>query len=267
MTPTMTSSAIKKWPQPAASEPTRRPLAVYYGPNELMALSKYQRVIVQPGHFTPEKVSWLQRRGVQVLAYLSLGEHDGEMAAWSESERQPEWGTIKVNVTHPDWKTHIQAQIMSEYLAFDGFFLDTLDVSAQEPQRLRAMLKLVRLVRKWAGPRYLLVNRASGLLHRLRGTVNGVLIESCFTSWAGGYHAYTKSELEYTALLVEQARRFKLEVYALDYADTPNLRRFALRRAAALGLPIFVSNRELNLPQGYMPGPDANSSVAHAVIP
>ncbi|WP_185974595.1 endo alpha-1,4 polygalactosaminidase [Deinococcus detaillensis] len=243
----------------------RRPLAVYYGPNELLTLAKYQRVIVQPGHFTAEKVSWLQQRGVQVLAYLSLGEHDGEVAAWSESERQPEWGTIRVNVTHPDWKVRVQAQIMSECLAFDGFFLDTVDVSPAEPQRLRAMLKLVRLVRKWAGPRYLMVNRASGLLHRLRGTVNGVLIESCFTSWAGGYHAYSKSELEYTALLVEQARRFNLDVYALDYADTPNLRRFALRRAAALNLPIFITNRELNLSQGYLPRLDSPSSAAHPI--
>ncbi|WP_293913035.1 endo alpha-1,4 polygalactosaminidase [Deinococcus sp.] len=235
----------------------RRALAVYYGQGALPTLARYRRVVVQPGHFPPEKVAWLQGRGVQVLAYLSLGEvpapdDQAHPVSWAVGEHRPEWGTYLVDVARPDWRDHIQTQVLHHKSVFDGFFLDTLDGAGRDPRQFRAMLKLMRLVRRWSGPGYLLANRGLGLLERLRGTINGVLIEACSTTWAPEYRAYSRQELDYTERLVRQARRLKLELYALDYADSPRLRRFALRRAAALGLPTFVTSRDLSLPGGYV---------------
>lgn len=246
---------------------SRHALALYYGQDALPLLTRYQRVVVQPGHFSAAQVAWLRQRGVQVLAYLSLGEDgSGQPQDWLTDDPPTIWNTRSVQIGHPAWRAHVQAQVLQYNAVFSGFFLDTLDTAAQHPRQVRGMLKLVRLVRQWAGPRYLLTNRGVGLLHRLRGTVNGVLIEAFSTTWqssAGseGCRAYTKPELDYTAQLLEQVRRLGLEVYALDYADTPQLRRFALRRAATLGLSTFVSNRELSLPNGYTPPPKRSGAT------
>ncbi|THF87045.1 hypothetical protein E7T09_07690 [Deinococcus sp. KSM4-11] len=227
-------------------DPARhRSLAVYYGPELVPALTRYRRVVVQPGHFWPERVARLQARGVEVLAYLSLGEDDGGPAPWTSDDIHPEWQTRRVNVRHPAWREHIHAQVERHTKVFDGFLLDTLDSAASDPYQKRAMIRLVRQIRQWSGSGYLLANRGFDLLERLRGCVDGVLIESFSTTWQGGYHAFHGHELAYTEGLLDLARRLKLDAYALDYADTPALRRFARRRATRLGVSTFISNRDL----------------------
>lgn len=241
-------------------EPKRhRALAVYYGQDSLSALARFRRVVVQPGHFQAEQVAWLQERGVQVLAYLSLGEDEGDPAAWHTGALQPEWNTHQVDARHPAWRALLEAQVSKLSRVFDGFLLDTLDSAAGDPQQKRAMLKLVRQVRSWAGPKYLLANRGFSLLERLRGTLDGVLIEAFSTTWQDGYRALADHELDYTEGLLGQARRLRLEVYALDYANTLALKRFARSRAARLGIPTFVSNRELSLPAGLTQAAQAES--------
>lgn len=239
-------------PVDVRDEPKRhRALAIYYGPDALSTLTRFRRVVVQPGHFRDEQVAWLQERGVQVLAYLSLGEDEGDPAAWHTGTLRPEWNTHQVDARHPAWRAQLQTQVTNYSRIFDGFFLDTLDSALDDPQQKRAMLKLVRQVRSWAGPKYLLANRGFSLLERLRGTLDGVLIEAFSTTWQDGYRVYTDGELAYTEGLLAQARRLRLDVYALDYANTPALKRFARSRAASLGLSTFVSNRELSLPAGF----------------
>lgn len=239
-------------PTRPAGHSGRRALSVYYGPNALNVLCRYERVIVQPGHHRVDAVRWLQARGVQVLAYLSLGMDASPHGDWLRGELDPVWQTRPVDVRHPEWRARIEAQVLGEKAIFNGFLLDNLD-SADDPVQIRAMLKLVRQVRQWAGPCYLMANRGFSLLPRLGGTVNGVLIEALSTTWADGYRTFERDELEYTAGLVAQARRLHLEVFGLDYAATSRARRFALRRAEQLGVPTFVSNRELSLPGGLLP--------------
>ncbi|BBN96806.1 hypothetical protein DEIGR_200083 [Deinococcus grandis] len=245
--------------------PDRRALSVYYGPNALNVLCRYRRVIVQPGHYRVDAVRWLQARGVQVLAYLSLGMDSSPHGDWLRGAPDPHWHLRPVDARHPEWRARIEAQVLAHRAVFDGFLLDTLD-SASDPVQVRAMLKLVRQVRQWAGPCYLMANRGFGLLPRLGGTINGVLIEALSTTWADGYRMYERHELEYTAALVAQARRLHLEVYGLDYAVTTRARRFALRRAEALGVPTFVSNRELTLPGGLLPRLAAPERHAHGSL-
>ena len=236
--------------------PPRRALAVYYGPDAVSALTRYQRVVVEPGHFSADKVAYLQRRGVRVLAYLSLGEvPDVPLfagASWVSDEISPPWNTRRVDLSHPDWLAWVQAQVKTLSPVFDGFFLDTLDTAAGDLRQRRAMLRLIRHVRQWAGEKYLLANRGFELLPRLSGVLDGVLIEAFSTTWQGGYRVYDRQEQAYTEQLLEQVKRLGFDVYALDYADSPRLRRFAQRRAARLGVSTFVSSRELNLPGGYL---------------
>ncbi|MCD0165344.1 endo alpha-1,4 polygalactosaminidase [Deinococcus sp. 12RED42] len=249
---------VSSWREPLAppepdprDDPGRhRALAVYYGQDGLRQLSRYRRVVVQPGHFHANEVTWLQRQGVKVLAYLSLGEDTDPHAPWRMGEALPTWHTFQVDLRHPAWAQRVRAQVEAS-ARFDGFLLDTLESAGNDAQQKRAMLKLIRQVRAWSGGRYLIANRGFSLLERLRGTVDAVLIESFTTTWQGGYRAYSGHELAYTHALLTAAHRLKLDIYALDYADTPALRRMALRRAAALGVPTFVTNRTLTLPGGF----------------
>ena len=60
------------------------------------------------------------------------------------------------------------------------------------------------------------------------------------------YRKLNPNELVFTCEMLRRARRSELEVFALDYAFTPELRRAAQVRARAQGLSTFISVRELN---------------------
>ncbi|GGK99656.1 hypothetical protein [Deinococcus radiotolerans] len=227
-----------------------RALSIYSGSHSLTVLGRYQRVVVQPTHYRADAVRWLQARGVQVLAHLRLGAEDP--AAEARLPGMPDWPLRPVDVRDPEWRARIEAQILGEKTIFNGFYLDHVDL-AEDPVQVRAMLKLIRQVRQWAGPCYLLTNQGFRLLPRLGGCVNGVLINGLSTTWEDGYRVLDPAELEVTAARVAQARRLHLDAFGLDYAITTRARRFALRRAEQLGVPTFVSNRELSLPGGLLP--------------
>lgn len=228
-------------------------LAVYYGPDELDTLSRYAMVVVQPGHFAAEQVRVLQQKGVRVLAYLSLGEDDGENGSWTRDQPQTNWHTRMVDAQSVEWRAKIRGQVQNTMPIFDGLFLDSVEHSQRDATQTQAMLSLIREVRGWMGGGYLLANRGLGLLGHLRGVVDGVLIEGFSCTWEDDYRAYSDHELEYTGALLEQARALNLEVYALDYANTPELSAFAQARAEEFGVATFVTNRELTLPDGFKP--------------
>jgi hypothetical protein len=56
---------------------TTSPIAFYYGAGEVERLSRYQRVVLQPGFYSPAELSRLREAAVQPLAYLSLSEDQG----------------------------------------------------------------------------------------------------------------------------------------------------------------------------------------------
>lgn len=239
-------------PHQAVSTSGRRALSIYFDANALNVLCRYRKVVVKPEHYRADAVRWLQARGVQVLAYLSLGADRSVHGEWlREGQALPD-DTHPVDVRHAEWRARIEAQILGEKAIFNGFYLDHLDC-ADDPIQIRAMLKLIRQVRQWAGPCYLLVNQGFRLLPRLGGSVNGVVIDGLSTTWSDGYRLLDRAELEHTASLVSQARRLHLDVFGVDYAVTSRARRVALRRAEQLDVPTFVSTRELNLPGGLLP--------------
>ena len=47
--------------------------ACYYGPARLRVLASYSLVLVEPAYYAPAQVAQLRARGVQVIAYLSIG--------------------------------------------------------------------------------------------------------------------------------------------------------------------------------------------------
>lgn len=221
--------------------------AVYYGHQNLKKLSAYKTVVIQAQHYTPDDVLWLRRQGVTVLAYLSVGEDPNPVRSpWSRKVRNPDWGTWYVKIGHAGWTALLHSQAEQYLQHHDGLLLDTLDSSVLFPSDRSPLLKTIRGLRACHPDAYLLANRGFDLLPEMGQYVNGVLLESFTTSWEDGYRKLNPNELVFTYEMLRRARRSELEVFALDYAFTPELRRAAQVRARAQGLSTFISVRELN---------------------
>ena len=224
------------------------PICFYYGNGHLMELEAYPRVVLQPDFYTPKELAYLTDRGVQTLGYLSLSEDVGPPAEWQRQDRNPDWGGAFVHVDHPKWVEHVVGQARAALAAgFDGLFLDTLNVELTFPEDVPHLLTLVAAVRAEAGAAYILANRGFGMLPRLAELVDGVVFESFSARWTDeGYAPWPPDVLEFHAQIAEQLLQLELDLYALDYADTPGLTDFAIRRARQFGMQCVVSDRALS---------------------
>ena len=119
---------------------------------------------------------------------------------------------------------------------FDGLFLDTLNVELTFPEDVPHLLTLVAAIRdRGRAPAYLLANRGFGMLPRLAELVDGVVFESFSARWTDeGYAPWPPDVLEFHAQIAEQLLQLQLDLYALDYADTPGLTEFADAAGAAV---------------------------------
>lgn len=227
---------------------SRRPICFYYGNGRLADLTRYLRVVLQPDFYQPAELQYLAEQDVQTLGYLSLSEDQGPPAPWQRRERNPDWGGAFVRVDHPLWVEHV-VSAAKEAIArgFAGLFLDTLNVELTYPEDVPHLLTLVAAVREEAKPAYLLANRGFAMLPRLAEIVDGIVFESFSVRWtADGYAAWPPDVLEFHAQIAEQLLRLELDLYSLDYADSPGLTEFAERRARQFGLQSFVSDRALS---------------------
>ncbi|WP_433201864.1 hypothetical protein ACQP00_31310 [Dactylosporangium sp. CS-047395] len=225
------------------------PLVFYYGAGRLADLQHYERAVLQPEFYRPVDLRVLRAAGVETLAYLSLSEDQGPPAPWQRPERNPDWGGAFVYAGHPGWTEHVLGQARAALAAgFDGLFLDTLNVELTYPEDLPHVLALVASLRDAAGDGYILANRGFGMLPDMAEHVDGILFESFSARWTDdGYGPWPADILEGHARVAEELPRYGLDLYALDYADTPGLAEFAKRRAELFGLHCVISDRALSL--------------------
>ena len=235
-------------------------LAAYYGPPTpaaVAALGGWDMVVVQTTLYAPEQLLALRKGGTRVLGYLSVGEDHalGDRACEPFGEPyhaavNPAWGSVVVDAAHPQWARTLLARAAASVAHADGLLLDTLD--SAEPG---ATLARVRDVRAAFPQATLVANRGFGLLPELapllRPHGGGVLFEALSTTHAPAYAAHDAGGLAYTAGQLAEVRRLELPVWALDYADTPQLAAWARARAATLGLGTFVTDRPLCRAGGF----------------
>lgn len=130
---------------------------------------------------------------------------------------------------------------------FSGLFMDTLNVELTWPEDVPHLLTLVGAIRSVAGSKYVLANRGFGMLPQLGELVDGVVFESFSARWTDeGYAPWPADVLEFHAQIAEQLLQLEVDLYALDYADTPGLTDFAIRRAHQFGMQCVVSDRALS---------------------
>ncbi|WP_433088265.1 hypothetical protein ACQP1P_20145 [Dactylosporangium sp. CA-052675] len=225
------------------------PIVFYYGTGRLAELAAYRRAVLQPEFYRPPELQSLRGAGTDPLAYLSLSEDQGPPAPWQRPQRNPDWGGAFVHVAHPGWQEHVLRQARDAMNAgFAGLFLDTLNVELTFPEDVAPLLGLVAALRRVAGTGYVLANRGFGMLPHLAEHVDGIVFESFSARWTDdGYAPWPADVLEDHARVAEGLPRHGLDLYALDYADTPGLADFARRRAELFGMECVISDRALSL--------------------
>ena len=230
-------------PSTSCSDPE---LLVYYGVGGLDRLAAHRRTVLQRLHYSSAELDELSCRGTGTLAYLALSEDRGPPAPWHRAERNPWWGGHYVDVGHAAWRDlTLRHAERSLERGFAGLFLDTLDTVSLFPEDREPLIGIVASLRSLIGDRYLMANRGLALAAELAPLVDGFLFEAFSTTWAGGYRALPQHELLANARVLQDLQRTGRDLYALDYATSPALTRFAQARAATHGLPSQVSNRDL----------------------
>ncbi|MFC0107508.1 hypothetical protein [Kibdelosporangium aridum] len=222
-------------------------IAFYYGDGKLSALARHSTVVLQADFYSPAELAWLADQGVRTLCYLSLTEDVGPPAPWQRDKRCPDWGWAYVHVGSPLWQAHVLDQAAAGLKSgFAGLFLDTLNIEFTYPEDLPHLWELISALREASGSAYVLANRGFGLLPELGSVVDGVLFESFSARWvADSYARWPQATLDVHAEYAVKLAELGVEVYALDYADTPELEEWAVRRAAEYGMPCFVSDKAL----------------------
>ncbi len=233
---------------PFTSSSTHAKLLFYYGRGELESLVRFERVVLQDGHYSHDEVAELAASGTRPIVYLSLGEDAGPAAPWQKSARNPDWGGHHVDLSHPAWGDHLERQVESALnKGFGGLFLDTLDRAAEDPAAASAAEALVGRLRRAAGDAYVIANRGHALRHLLAPLVDAFLFEAFSTTWADGYRALSHHELLENLRRLHALQSTGREVFALDYADRPGLEAFARSRAEAQRLDLQVTNRDITM--------------------
>jgi polysaccharide biosynthesis protein PelA len=232
-------------------------LAFYYGEGELEALATYSRVVLQPGQYGSTELGWLRGRGVQPLAYLSLGQDEGPPAPWQRDRRDRDWDTAYVDPGHVGWIESRRAAARASLAhGFKGLFLDTIDIADLYQEARAPMLRLIHRLRLDNAGTYFLANRGFSLLPELAAHVDGVVFESFSTTWTAGRLAcrvLPPPELAINGALARQLRRHAIDVYALDYVSNGFHAVFGRSRAALHGMSWCSSDRALSRPPGRAP--------------
>lgn len=229
-------AAILTAPLTAHAGPDPGPsTAFFYGRDlPIEALSSFDRVVVEPRNVTDEEMVALTAAGVELFAYVSVGEVEkghaleaklrddwrlGENAAWKSVIVDPAkagWRQMLLN-----WMQRLRTR------GFSAFFFDTMDsyeavlpVSAQAP-RVTALLRLLRDVQSRFPGTKLITNRGFALFPEAAPLVAGVVAESLFSSWnaqSKKYEPVSAAGREWLlARLRPIAARHKVPVTIIDY--------------------------------------------------
>jgi hypothetical protein len=227
----------------AQATPTMPSVAFFYGtPVPVAELARFDWVVVEPAHLTARGLEDLQRAGVTVFAYLSLGESSsGAIDADSILGANLPWGSVVVDPRSAAWRARILARVDALCArGFAGLFLDTLDSYAMvlrgdaRGAAASAMAGLIRDIGRRHPETMLFLNRGFELLDEVGSRASAVAAESLLHGWDAAGRRYVEvaapDRAWLTAKLQDVARRFAIPIVVIDYL--PESRRDDSRAAA-----------------------------------
>jgi uncharacterized protein (TIGR01370 family) len=240
---------------------TNPSVAFFYGkPVPVGQLGRFDWVVVEPDHLDARGLDELQRAGVQVFAYLSLGEAAPEAIdpGWILGRNAP-WGSVIVDPRAAEWRSRILARV--DALAargFHGLFLDTLDSYAMvlraEARRAAAvaMASLIRDISDHHRDVKLLFNRGFELLDDVGGRASAVAAESLLYGWDAAAKRYVDVPAADRAWLTDKLhhveQHFGIPVIVIDYLPESRREdaRATARRIQAMGFVPWIATPALD---------------------
>lgn len=253
------------WSFPAVAREAPSTAFFYGDPLPVEALSQFDRVVVEPGHDHDAQVAELRRKGVEVLAYISVG----EVAAshpWSSSLKKSwklgqnaAWNSVVVDPANAGWRAFLLVKATKlRRRGYDGFFLDTVDsyqaVIADEAERRAreaGLVAFVQALRARNPNTKTVINRGFELFPAVAPHVDGLAAESLFRRWEPKTRRYVEVPEADRRWLLEKLRQVRDEhgvpVTVLDYVparDRP-LARETASRIKQLGFTPWVAQPEL----------------------
>jgi len=248
---------------PAHAQEASSSIAFYYGPvDSVRELLSYARVVVTPTQISNRQLTQLHKAGVQVYAYLSVGEWDntlGEVPANSVVLTQnTDWNASVMDLQHPAWRDYLlgEAQtLLTE--GFDGLFLDTLDsymlaqlsasgLTAQQS----ALIDIVNALSQ-DGPNdteiELILNRGFELIGQLAFQPQAVVAESMINGYNAANNSYvtrTPADTQWVSDRIREVQAQGIEAIIIDYlpSDRHQERIDAARHLVDLGFTPYIAN-------------------------
>ena len=242
--------------------------AFYYAANPpLDLLSAYERVVVEPENISPDQLRYLQKRGVTVYAYLSIGEVGTDRDWYDQIKKEwklginSSWNSDVMDMTSTDWHDFLLNKKMQKLWqqGYRGFFLDTMDsyqlfakTESEQKKQQQGMVKLLKSMNQQYKNVHLLFNRGFEILDQVANLSDGLVAESLFSGWDPDKKKYTTisaKDREWLLGQLKQARDdYSLPVIVIDYLP-PEQREQAEKVADKIrqeGFIPWVSTPELD---------------------
>jgi len=248
--------------------------AFYYGAlPPVEQLSRFNRVVVEAENVTPDERKSLLRNGVEVIAYVSLGEvnrtrfwFDEVKESWKRGENTA-WNSVIVDLQNLEWHRYLLEKRLTPLWnqGYQGFFLDTLDsymrlfsAEAQAQQRRGLVTLIAEIYRRFPGVK-LVLNRGFEVMPEVFQYADGVVAESLFRRWnpvESRYLEVPKADRDWLLFELQRVvKDYHLAVTVIDYlpSESVELTKQVAQKIDLLGFSPWVSVPELNsISQGML---------------
>jgi len=218
------------------SSPLQATTVFYYGIQPpIEKLSLFNRAVVEAENVTVSERKALIRSGVEMFAYVSLGEVNRTRAWFSEIKeswklgRNTAWNSVVVDLDNPEWHRYLLEKRLLPLWnrGYHGFFLDTLDsymrvVSVRDKQQQqRGLVELISAIHARFPGVKLILNRGFEIMPEVFQYADGVVAESLYQRWDAIQAEYVEVPQEDRNWLLSQLNRvvedYHLPVTVIDY--------------------------------------------------
>ncbi len=222
-------------------------------------LARYDLVVVDGVDTPASRVRELRRRGVVVLAYVSVGtiERGRPWTAAARPFRLGHWGDWDewyADVAHPGFRGLVMRTVLPPITArgFDGVFLDNVDMVESHPGRRAGMTALVRQISRTVRARggLVFVQNGDAYVRGLASVIDGWNREDVTGTYDFDTTRYAPVDRDDTAAAVRAIRWMRARgvfVTTTDYVRPGDraARARAIRTACAAGARPFLGDIRL----------------------
>lgn len=251
------ASSTKKITQDSVYES----FGVVYSDINPVKVSGYKLLIVEPYFYTKEDIYEFHKKGIKVIAYLSLGEVNESRKYFEEFKsiglkgKNEDHGSYYIDLSKKRIKDKFIKQIVPELYSFgyDGLFLDTIDAVAPYTLRKGMEKDMVEVIKniKLSNPEKILVqNSGFFLLDQTSEYVNAVAVEDIASGYNFDTNEYlVKSEEEFQDrlnLIDSVYYTFQIPILIIDFEPENSSNELIRSRLEKAGYPYFISNIGFN---------------------